>query len=88
MKIEITNLTKAQELAIETMFARWLYDAGIGHSEGVVFYADGDGNFHPKILIDGKKPEPYKLSNGEFAGKEKEGKFYIDFDTIAWDIRD
>lgn len=88
MKIEIDNLTKAQELAIIDMLSAWRINAGQGHSGYVAFYADGDGNFRPKILVDGKEPKPYKLSNGEWAGKEKDGMYKIDFDCIAWDLPD
>lgn len=87
MKIEINNLTKAQELAVIDMFAQWSSNGGVGHSAYVAFYADGDGNFHPKILVDGEKPKHYKMkSNGEWAGKEKDGIYKIDFDLIARDL--
>lgn len=86
MKIEIDNLTKAQELAVIDMLAQWSYNGGVGHSAYVAFYADGDGNFHPKILVDGEKPKHYKMSDGNWAGKEKDAIYKIDFDLIARDL--
>jgi hypothetical protein len=86
MKIEIDNLTKAQELAVIDMLYAWRYNGGVGHSSYVAFYADGDGNFQPNILVNGEKPERYKMANGEWAGKEKEGIYKIDFDMIARDL--
>ncbi len=39
---------------------RMEYDGVIGHSEKIAFYADGDGDFHPKfeINIDYTDEEP------------------------------
>jgi hypothetical protein len=86
MDIKINNLTKAQELAVIDMLAQWCYNGGAGHSAYVAFYADGDGNFHPKILVDGEKPKHYKMASGEWAGKEKNAIYKIDFDLIARDL--
>ena len=57
MKIEIDNLTEAQAIALEDMLATWQWLGGNGASRWTAFYADGDGNFQPKITIDGRKPE-------------------------------
>ena len=61
MKIEIKNLTTAQEVALEDMLSVWEYLGSIGSSRWTAFYADGDGNFRPKITVNGKKPEATKL---------------------------
>ena len=87
MKIEIENLTKAQELAIKSMLATWQCLSGVGASRWVAFYADGDGNFRPKILVDGLIPKEYKNKKGEYMFTEKEDMYKIDFDAIAWDLK-
>ena len=58
----------------------------IGASRWVCFYSDGDGNFRPKIIVDGKKPEFTKLLTKEDRWKNDE--YRIDFDKIAWLLRD
>lgn len=58
--IEIGNLTEPQLIALEDMLATWNYLGGVGSSRWTAFYADGDGNFRPQILIDGRKPEKTK----------------------------
>ena len=99
MNIEINGLTEAQELALIDMLAVWKQCSDYGASRWVAFYADGDGNFHPDIFIDGKKPEfctvTYDnntvLVNPEdnwkrFTFKDNDNSqdgYFIDFDKIA-----
>ena len=86
MIIKINNLTQPQEEAIKTMLKLWEYLGNVGSSRKVSFYADGDGNFRPKIFVDDKKPEFYKFKDGRTYPKENEhGEYIIDFDDIAWD---
>ena len=61
MKIEINNLTKAQEIALEDMFATWVQLGNVGCSRWTAFFSDGDGNFRPKITVDGHKAEKTEL---------------------------
>lgn len=64
LNIKITNLTKNQSAAFEDMLFTMNSLGNIGSSRWVSFYADGDGNFHPKITINGSKPkETYKEEN-------------------------
>jgi hypothetical protein len=98
MVIEIDNLTKAQKLAIEDMLAAWVALGNMGSSRWTAFYADGDGNFHPKVTVDGHKAEQCKLTDpkerwreGAFTtrtGGAISTDFYMmDFDEIAWALR-
>ena len=87
MIIEIKGITKAQKLAIETMLDNWSYLGRIGSSKYVCFMADGDGNFRPKIKVDGKEPKSYKLRSGNDIDVLKDNKILIDYDLIAWDLR-
>ena len=80
--IEIEGLTDAQKISLEDMLKTWEWLGDIGGSRWTGFYADGDGNFRPKIKIDGKKPEFTKLIDREKLWDGDEYK--IDFDAIAW----
>lgn len=57
INIEIDNLTDAQAMAIEDMLKQWVYLGNIGASRWTAFFADGDGNFRPKILVNGQEPK-------------------------------
>jgi hypothetical protein len=88
LNIEIANLTPAQALAIEDMLATWMQLACAGSSRWTCFYADGDGNFHPRIKVDGKPPGHCKLDvpverwkKNPYMGSEV---YLIDYDTVAW----
>jgi hypothetical protein len=34
------------------------YNGAIGHSESIVFFSDGDGDFRPKFKFENNLPEP------------------------------
>jgi hypothetical protein len=98
MVIEIDNLTPAQKLAIEDMLATWVSLGQMGSSRWTAFFADGDGNFHPKVTVDGEDAQPCKLTDREkrwrdaaFAtldgGSISTDMYMIDFDEIAWALR-
>lgn len=86
MTIELTNLTEAQRIAIEDMLAYW-QGTRIGASRWMAFYADGDGNFRPRITVDGHEPrhqdrvDPNRFWTG---GKPWSGEYRMDYDAIAW----
>ncbi len=88
--IEIDNLTEAQVIALCDIFALWEHLGNIGSSRWTAFYADGDGNFQPKITVDGKKPERTTLFDTKKCWKNTEmGEVYfLDFDSIAWRLHD
>lgn len=98
MTIELSNLTEPQKLAIEDMMRTWVSFGSMGCSRWTAFYADGDGNFRPKITVDGKKPEYCKLIdrkrlNCKVSVESKPDsksilEYAIDFDMIAWKLRD
>jgi len=53
--VEIDNIDYAQKEALESLFFQMQNLGNLGGSRWVCFYADGDGNFHPKITIEGKE---------------------------------
>lgn len=93
--VEIDNLTEAQEVALNDLFATWQQLGGNGSSRWTAFYADGDGDFRPKITINGEKPKFTDLLPREQFWSEDQTialKFYmgdaykIDFDWIGWKL--
>lgn len=96
MTIEIDNLTEPQKMAIEDLLATWVQLGNLGGSRWTAFYSDGDGDFRPKITVDGNKPKFVDLP-----GFDRKEEFWIhpdelittemyavDFDSIAWNIPD
>ena len=88
--IRISNLTKPQVEAIESLMAQWVSLGGLGGSRWTAFYADGDGNFRPRITVNGRKAQfTEKLNHKKLwvsaddlsCGSEI---YAIDFDAIAW----
>lgn len=55
MSIEIDNLTYNQYMALKALFYKMQMNGNVGHSESMTFFCDGDGNYRPKIKIDGKE---------------------------------
>lgn len=90
--IEIDNLTEAQVIALEDMLYTWQAMGNAGCSRWTAFYADGDGNFRPKIKIDGRDPKPTDFVKKEQKWRKDDDKieadYTIDFDWIAWKLRD
>lgn len=84
--IKIKNLTIAQSIALEDMLATWQQLGGLGASRWTSFFVDGDGNFHPKVLYNGHKPNKTDLLD---EGDVWKGNDYrIDFDSISWKLHD
>jgi hypothetical protein len=89
MKIEIENLTEAQQIALEDLLATWVQLGRIGSSRWTNFYADGDGNFKPKITVDGHEAQLTDLLSHEQKWPTgSSGSCQIDFDWIAWKLRE
>lgn len=84
--IKIKNLTIAQSIALEDMLATWQQLGGLGASRWTSFFADGDGNFHPKVLYNGHKPNKTELLDEDDVWKGSD--YRIDFDSIAWKLHD
>jgi len=64
LKIKIDNLTLGQAIAIEDMLSIWVILNKAGGSDWVAFYADGGGDFHPKISVNNKRPKTTELGGG------------------------
>lgn len=83
--VEIENLTEAQEIALNDFFATWEQLGSWGSSRWTAFYADGDGDFRPKIRINGLKPQTTELIDRTKLWRDDE--YRIDFDSVGWALQ-
>lgn len=83
------QVTPAQALALQAMFDYWNQLSGLGGSREVAFYADGDGNFHPKCqyLFSEKLPELTPEMRTKAVIRDNHGDRLYDFDPVAWMLR-
>ena len=86
LEISIDNLTKPQLLALRQFFKNWIPLCKSGASRDVSYFVDGDGNLHQDISF--KIPE--EITDDEIALAEEcyNGDLKIDYDKIAWRLRD
>jgi len=91
LHIYIHNLTHAQAIAIEDLLAVWHQGGSMGCSRWTAFFADGDGNFRPTCVVNGHVARPQTLLPPEkfwTGGEPWRGDYRIDFDPIAWKLRE
>ena len=88
MKLEISvdDLTKPQLLGLVQFFKNWIPLCKSGASRKVSYFVDGDGNLHPDISF--KIPEEITKEELALAEDCYKGVLDIDFDKIAWELRD
>ena len=90
MLIEIAGVTEAQSAAIEDMLATWVQLGGLGASRWTAFFADGDGDFHPRISVNGQKAAmtPHLTKEQRWGRCTLTEEIYsVDYDRIAWALR-
>ena len=95
LTVTLRDVTPAQAIALEAMFRHWQVLGAIGSSRWVAFFADGDGNFRPKVEVNFSE-DPYPSADpGEQEALRKkafptngeesvEAMVPVDFDAIAW----
>jgi hypothetical protein len=98
LTVVIGNVTEAQEIALNDLFATWQMLGGLGSSRWTAFYADGDGDFRPKITVNGEKAKFTDLlpredmwkSDSVVAGSFERGNdaYKIDFDWVGWKLQE
>ena len=96
LTITMENLTEAQVIALNDLFATWQQLGGVGSSRWTAFFADGDGDFRPKITINGEKPKFTDLiPRDQFWSPDQtvalnfvmdNSAYRIDFDWIGWKL--
>ena len=103
LKLKIANLRKEQAIALINMFQEMENFGYRGHSAYIGFYADGDGDFHPKVShnlrISNDKIKSYlektKIYEKDHRTNSKEKKFpwtdsitLFDFDNLYSEFKD
>jgi hypothetical protein len=97
LNVVIENVTEAQEIALNDLFATWQMLGGLGSSRWTAFFADGDGDFRPKITVNGEKAKFTELIDrkGMWKPDETVASFFvlgdaykIDFDWIGWALQE
>ena len=88
--VEIDNITEAQAIALEDMFAKMVTLGNIGGSRWVAFFSDGDGNFRPKIKVNGNDAKDTDIIDTKKLWKPMNDSdvYKMDFDSIAWALDD
>jgi len=87
LNISIENINKEHKKAIEIFFEVMQNLGDIGGSQWLSFYSDGDGNFRPKITLNGKNAEDIKEDIDLKQFWTNEG-FEIDFDSLYGQLKD
>ena len=97
LNVVIENVTEAQEIALNDLFATWHMLGNIGSSRWTAFFADGDGDFRPKITVNGEKAKFTDLIDRKVfwegdkvvAERYLSGDSYkVDFDWIGWKLQE
>src|ERR1700675_1734986 len=98
LTVVIENVTEAQEIALNDLFATWQSLGSVGSSRWTAFFADGDGDFRPKITVNGEKAKFTELldrrtmwlSDSVVAGSFAYGDdaYKIDYDWIGWKLQE
>ncbi len=86
LEIIIDNLTKPQLLALYQFFQNWKPLCSSGASRAISYFVDGDGNLHPDISM--CIPDEITLDELQLAKDCYGEKLDIDFDDIAWKLRE
>lgn len=84
MTVTIDNITEAQALALQSMFNYWQQLGSLGSSRTVSFFADGDGDFRPKIVTSFSQPVHELTDEIKAASivKDENGNRTYDFDLV------
>lgn len=85
MDIRIDSVTPAQAEAIESLLAMWRSLGSLGASRWTFFYAYGDGNFRPKVTVNGRDAKHTDYLKADDLWKNDE--YRIDFDDLTRAVR-
>jgi hypothetical protein len=85
MRIEL-EVTEPQALTLQAMFEYMHQLSGLGGSRYIAFYADGDGDFHPKPEITFDQPVRQLTDEMKKAAivEDDHGHRKYDYDPIGW----
>ena len=86
LNVRIKGLTVPQKEALEDMLATWMCLGSLGSSRWTSFFADGDGDFRPKITVKDKRGlfsrRPKFTDRLERKKLWKSGDYRIDYDAL------
>ena len=97
LTVVFENITEAQEIALNDLFATWQSLGSVGSSRWTAFYADGDGDFRPKITVNGEKAKFTELIDRKDMWAKDEtvasyflrgDAYFIDFDWVGWKLQE
>ena len=98
LTVVIENVTESQEIALNDLFATWQSLGSMGSSRWTAFFADGDGDFRPKITVNGEKAKFTDLLDRKLMWKSDDivassfargnDAYKIDFDWIGWKLQE
>ena len=88
MTIVIDNIKAKHRIALEDMLRHWQFLGNIGASRWTGFYADGDGDFQPKITVDGREPKRFVRPDGDASHIEDGRGYALDPDAVGWLLHD
>jgi hypothetical protein len=96
LTVVIENVTEAQEIALNDLFATWQMLGNLGSSRWTAFYADGDGDFRPRITVNGEKAKFTDLLDRKLmwkpdsvvAGSFERDAYKIDFDWVGGKLQE
>lgn len=95
MKLTLTfdEISEAQAITLVKMAKIMEYCGNIGTSRNVTFFADGDGDFRPKVSYEsdgelGFEKKPLEIDLNIWETMDKHSDFRLDYDSVAWQIGD
>ena len=83
LTVHFENVNQAQAIALKKLFEYMQHLGNAGSSRTCSIFADGDGDFRPKVSFEYPEELPEVK---EIDGRKPNGDFYIDHDAIAWRI--
>lgn len=90
LNLSFKGITKAQAITLVKMAKIMEWCGRVGTSRNVTFFADGDGNFRPKVSYEASKDISYteKLAMDLeiWEAQDDHKDFKLDFDSVAWQV--
>jgi hypothetical protein len=89
MKVEFNNITPAQKVALEDLFAVWNLLASKQKGRWTAFFADGTTDFKPVIKVDGEEPQRFLENIGprwttiNKDTEEEDEIYFMDYERVG-----
>ena len=90
LTINFKDVSKAQAITLVKMAKIMEWCGQVGTSRNVTFFADGDGDFRPKVTYEATEDISYDnklaIDIDIMTAQEKSSDFKLDYDSVAWQI--